>query len=73
MNQEKVIEFKDNKNICRCPLSEIQYLIGVENLEAIDVKTGFCLRCKGIRLNKLGFVLQGKRKIKKKEKDGKLI
>lgn len=54
-------EFSDNKNICHCPIDEIEYLIGVDNINAVNVKTGKCLRCFGIRLNKLGIILKGKR------------
>jgi len=43
-------EFSDNKNICqnicRCSITKIEYLIGVDNIEAINIKTGKCLRNK---------------------------
>ena len=59
--------------ICHCPYSEIEYLIGVDNLEAVNIKTGKCLRCSGTRLNKIGKVLTGKRKISNEQTNKKLF
>jgi hypothetical protein len=54
-------QYQDNKNICNCPIDSIEYLIGVnDNNEAVDVKTGLCLRCHGIRLNKYNDILADK-------------
>ena len=66
-------EKMDNKNICHCPIDEIEYFIGVDNINAVNVKTGKCLRCFGIRLNKIGIILKGKRIYhEKKDFDQKL-
>lgn len=62
----------DNNNVCNCPIDSIEYLITVENTEAIDVKTGRCLRCLGVRLSKKGELLASKsiKKASQKAKAG---
>jgi len=63
---EKICANGSANGICNCPYSEIEYLIDVnENLEAVNLKTGKCLRCNGTRLSKFDKkVLRSRRKLR---------